>query len=56
MGRIATRLLLERLAEPDKAPQDIVLPIELVVRSSCGCAAVERTGQKQPEKTLSGAV
>lgn len=56
MGRIATRLLLERLAEPGKAPQDIVLPIELVVRSSCGCAAVERTGQKQPEKTLSGAV
>jgi LacI family transcriptional regulator len=39
MGRVATRLLLERLAEPDRAPRDIVLPIELVIRSSCGCGA-----------------
>ena len=45
MGRIATRLILERLAQPDKAPEDIVLPIELEVRSSCGCGTLERAGE-----------
>ncbi|HET7080425.1 MAG TPA: LacI family DNA-binding transcriptional regulator [Chloroflexia bacterium] len=37
MGRIAVRLLLDRLAGPDKAPEDIVLPVELILGSSCGC-------------------
>ncbi|HEX6606647.1 MAG TPA: LacI family DNA-binding transcriptional regulator [Chloroflexia bacterium] len=38
LGRQAMRLLLERLAYPDGEPRDIVLPTELVVRQSCGCA------------------
>jgi LacI family transcriptional regulator len=37
MGRTAARLLIERIAAPDTPTRDIVLPIELVVRSSCGC-------------------
>ena len=37
MGRVAIQLLLERLADPDRPNQDIVLPTTLVVRGSCGC-------------------
>ncbi len=37
MGRVAMRLLLDRLADPGRDLQDIVLPTELVVRASCGC-------------------
>jgi LacI family transcriptional regulator len=50
MGRVATRLLLERLVAPERASQHIILPIEIVIRSSCGCSAgdgennLERTG------------
>jgi LacI family transcriptional regulator len=55
MGRMAASLLLDRLAEPGRAPRDLVLPIELVVRSSCGCAPGQRAAEKQPEKSLSGA-
>ena len=38
MGRIATRLLLERIEDPDLEPRDVVLPTELVIRGSCGCS------------------
>lgn len=55
MGHIATRLLLGRFASPDKAPEDIVLPIELVVRSSCGCTPGKRPEEKQQEASLQGA-
>jgi LacI family transcriptional regulator len=37
MGRVAIQLLLERLANPDSPPQDIIMPTKLIVRSSCGC-------------------
>ncbi|HMA35953.1 MAG TPA: LacI family DNA-binding transcriptional regulator [Chloroflexia bacterium] len=37
MGRLALRLLLARLAQPDRAPEEIILPVALVVRRSCGC-------------------
>ncbi len=37
MGRIAVRLLLDRLAQPDKPAEDIVLPVDFIVRESCGC-------------------
>ena len=36
IGMEATRLLLERIAEPDGAPRQIILPPALVVRESCG--------------------
>lgn len=38
MGRQAIRLLLERLAQPGGEPRDIILPTQLIVRQSCGCA------------------
>jgi LacI family transcriptional regulator len=39
MGRQAIRLLLERLAQPGGEPRDIILPTQLIVRQSCGCAS-----------------
>jgi LacI family transcriptional regulator len=44
MGRTAARLLLERFDAPESPLQEIVLPIEIVVRSSCGCAAGANAG------------
>ena len=38
MGRVALNLLLDRLALPDRPVQEVVLPTELIVRSSCGCS------------------
>ena len=37
-GATAMRLLLERIAEPAGEPRRVLLPVELVTRSSCGCA------------------
>jgi LacI family transcriptional regulator len=39
MGRTATSLLIERLADPDRPTRHVVLPIDLVIRNSCGCNA-----------------
>lgn len=38
MGRRAARLLLDRLATPDRAPTTVTLQPTLVVRQSCGAA------------------
>jgi LacI family transcriptional regulator len=39
LGRVAATLLLRGLAgAPDAAPTEVRLPVELVVRRSCGCA------------------
>ncbi len=35
MGRIATRMLLERIQNPDLAPRRIELPTRLIIRESC---------------------
>ena len=37
MGRLALNLLLARLAEPQRPVQEILLPTELIIRTSCGC-------------------
>jgi hypothetical protein len=39
MGRVAANVLFESLAPPEPITQgrEIVLPVELVVRRSCGC-------------------
>ena len=50
--RVATRLLLERLAAPERAPQHIILPIEIVVRSSCGCSAGDRQNNLERTQAL----
>jgi LacI family transcriptional regulator len=36
IGQIAARLLTDRLAEPDRPVERVVLPPQLVVRASCG--------------------
>jgi DNA-binding LacI/PurR family transcriptional regulator len=38
IARDAASLLYERIAEPGRAPQVVVMPAELRVRRSCGCA------------------
>ena len=37
IGRRATHLLLERIAAKRQRPVSIVLPTEIIIRSSCGC-------------------
>ncbi|WP_348786465.1 LacI family DNA-binding transcriptional regulator [Leifsonia sp. NPDC080035] len=37
LGRIAVELLADRIADPDTAPESRMLPVELVLRRSCGC-------------------
>jgi LacI family transcriptional regulator len=44
MGRVAANLLLDRLAGPDREPREIVLPTELIIRTSCGCAPEKAAG------------
>ncbi|HWR15733.1 MAG TPA: LacI family DNA-binding transcriptional regulator [Terriglobales bacterium] len=40
LGRTAANLLFQRLDSKDKsAPRHVTLPVELVVRNSCGCGA-----------------
>jgi LacI family transcriptional regulator, galactose operon repressor len=36
MGRCAVQLLLKRIADPEGAPEEVLLPTELIVRSSSG--------------------
>lgn len=38
MGATAIELLCQRIAEPDREPQTVALPAELVIRDSCGGA------------------
>lgn len=37
IGRTAVRMLLDRIADPDRAPNSVRLPPTLVHRQSCGC-------------------
>jgi LacI family transcriptional regulator len=39
-GREAVRMLIARIENPDRAPEQIFLPTRLVRRRSCGCTAV----------------
>jgi LacI family transcriptional regulator len=39
MGRLATEMLFERMENKDAEPRSIVMPVELVVRKTCGGAA-----------------
>lgn len=39
LGRTAVSLLVSRLAAPDTAARVVRLPVELLLRASCGCAA-----------------
>jgi LacI family transcriptional regulator, galactose operon repressor len=53
LGRVAANVLFENLASPEPSPRgsEIVLPVELVVRRSCGCKA--RTAKPGPRTDAS---
>ncbi len=38
IGRIALTVMLDRIANPDLPPRDVLLRCELIVRKSCGMA------------------
>jgi LacI family transcriptional regulator len=42
LGERAVQVLLGRLADPDEPPFSVVLPTEVVVRGSCGCAPARK--------------
>jgi LacI family transcriptional regulator len=37
LGQQAAEMLFKRLEKPNAAPQKITLPVEMILRSSCGC-------------------
>jgi DNA-binding LacI/PurR family transcriptional regulator len=39
LGRIALAVMLDRIANPDLPPRDVLLRCELIVRKSCGIAS-----------------
>ena len=39
LGRIALAVMLDRIANPDLPPRDVLLRCELIVRKSCGMAS-----------------
>ncbi len=43
IGRAALSLMLARLREPERAPWDVQMPFELIVRQSCGGGAKPQT-------------
>jgi LacI family transcriptional regulator len=49
LGRLASELLLERLADREGLRDQVLYPVELVVRNSCGA---RRMGRKQQDEML----
>ena len=45
IGRTAAEILIDALAEPDAAPVDRQLPVQLMVRESCGCGVQSHTSR-----------
>ncbi len=50
IGRMAIAVMLDRIANPDLPPRDVLLRCELVVRKSCGGSAANRSGHRRAEK------
>ncbi|MGH2532102.1 MAG: LacI family DNA-binding transcriptional regulator [Thermomicrobiales bacterium] len=53
-GREVVRILLELIDNPDRAPEQIFMPTQLVLRRSCGCemVALERATGGVTEETI----
>jgi DNA-binding LacI/PurR family transcriptional regulator len=47
IGRMAMAVMLDRIANPDLPPRDVLLRCELVVRKSCGAPIPHRNSYKQ---------
>lgn len=41
LGRVAVRVLLERIDHPDRLPRRVILPHRVVVRRTCGAASAQ---------------
>jgi DNA-binding LacI/PurR family transcriptional regulator len=39
LGERSVRLLLDRIADAEAGHQSVVLPTEMIIRRSCGCAS-----------------
>lgn len=47
IGRMAMAVMLDRIANPDLPPRDVLLRCELVVRKSCGASTAGRNGHNR---------
>jgi DNA-binding LacI/PurR family transcriptional regulator len=47
IGRMAMAVMLDRIANPDLPPRDVLLRCELVVRKSCGAATRRENGRNR---------
>jgi len=52
IGRMAIAAMLDRIANPDLPPRDVLLRCEVVVRRSCNTMAAHRNGHKRIGKPL----
>ncbi|HTR25822.1 MAG TPA: GntR family transcriptional regulator [Terriglobales bacterium] len=52
IGRMAIAAMLDRIANPDLPPRDVLLRCEVVVRRSCNAMAAHRNGHKRTGKPL----
>ncbi len=49
IGEEAARLLLRRIENPHRAPEEVILPPRLIIRESCGARmAAQRAGRRVP--------
>ncbi|GGF77651.1 transcriptional regulator [Azorhizobium oxalatiphilum] len=48
VGREAARLLLRRIENPNRPPEQIIVPPRLIIRQSCGAAPGQRTRAAAP--------
>ncbi|MGQ9371570.1 LacI family DNA-binding transcriptional regulator [Azospirillum sp. ST 5-10] len=53
IGKEAAKLLLRRIADPDGAPERVILPTRLIVRESCGGGG-RRTPARRPAPAAGG--
>jgi LacI family transcriptional regulator len=56
LGRRAVELLNERIADPTSPPLQVLLPTELIIRTSCGCLPLEREHAQPADDERSGGV
>lgn len=53
LGSVAVETLLSLIEDPTSRPKSVVLPTRLVIRETCGCAAVAAVARGQPAQLAS---
>jgi LacI family transcriptional regulator len=56
MGRVAARMLLERIEDRSRPPQRITLPTQLVIRDSCAPYRSQGSDQRKTLKKTGGSL